>query len=487
MLKLLRKKKVAKRIFYVLAIIIIPAFVIWGSSSVINKSKTPNYAGIVFGKQVSFDEFRDALRAWKTQLKLQYGEKAEQIAAALFDPTQAAWDRIILLQEAKRRKIHVTDADVIDMLTSLPFLQKDGKFDPQTYDLFAKYSLGEEPRLFEEQLRENLQMAAVFGQITRDVKVSDEEIRKEYERQNVQRRVKYVYFAANGYKDKVSVTDEEVRAFYEKSKEKFKVPPQINVAYIGAEYDEKTSDEQKKAITDKLTKALSLARSKGLEETAKELNLKFDETGFFGFEDPIPTLGWMPQLSGLLFDLQEGTLSKIVDSGRGVYLFKIREKKAARIPEFKEVKEKTKDALIGEKSKELAAGKAKEFLDSLKNQSPLFESTAQTSGLTVKETPFFSHESYIPELGMAQPIKDAAFVLKDDAIAQNTVEMEQGFYVLKSTGSVPFDEEKFKKEKDEFAKNLLEQKRNKVFDGFVDDLKKRADLVSYVPATKQKI
>ena len=259
------------------------------------------------------------------------------------------------------------------------------------------------------------------------------------------------------------------------------------MAYIGAEYDEKTSDEQKKAITDKLTKALSLARSKGLEETAKELNLKFDETGFFGFEDPIPTLGWMPQLSGLLFDLQEGTLSKIVDSGRGVYLFKIREKKAARIPEFKEVKEKTKDALIGEKSKELAAGKAKEFLDSLKNQSPLFESTAQTSGLTVKETPFFSHESYIPELGMAQPIKDAAFVLKDDAIAQNTVEMEQGFYVLKSTGSVPFDEEKFKKEKDEFAKNLLEQKRNKVFDGFVDDLKKRADLVSYVPATKQKI
>ncbi len=59
MLRLLRKKKVAKRIFYVLAAIIIPAFVIWGSASVINKKNDiPNVAGRIFGKNVSYDQFQ---------------------------------------------------------------------------------------------------------------------------------------------------------------------------------------------------------------------------------------------------------------------------------------------------------------------------------------------------------------------------------------------------------------------------------------------
>lgn len=50
-LKLLRNKKVSKKIFYVLAAIIIPAFVVWGSASVMNKDKTPNIAGRISAKR----------------------------------------------------------------------------------------------------------------------------------------------------------------------------------------------------------------------------------------------------------------------------------------------------------------------------------------------------------------------------------------------------------------------------------------------------
>jgi peptidyl-prolyl cis-trans isomerase D len=484
MLKLLRKKKVSKRIFYGLAILIIPAFVIWGSSSVINKSKVPSYAGIIFGRKISFDDFRDAQDAWKTQLKLQYGDKAQEAATTLFNPTQAAWDRLILLHEVSQRGIHIKDKELIDTITRFSFLQKDGRFDPQTYDLFLKYSLGEYPRVFEEHLRQNLAMATVFEQVTADTRVSDEEVKKAYEEQNVQARIKYVFFPSQGYKDKIPLIDEESKKYYESNKDKFKIPPQINAIYLRLDYKEDMPQEEKTKISETMKTALKVARQKGLSEAAKELHLDAKETGLFGFDDPIPHLGWMPQLSTILFSLEANSLSKIIEDNRGVSLFQIKEKKDAYIPEFIAAKDKVKDALLSGRSKETARQKAKDFLAQAKTPSVSFEKAAEGAGLQIKETPRFSREEYIPELGMAQPLKDVAFKLKPEAVADDIVELEQGFYVLKCAETVPLDEEKFKKEKDEFSKQILEQKRNKVFNDFFEGLKKRARLINYIPETK---
>ncbi len=435
---------------------------------------------------MSFDDFRKALFAWNTQLKMQYGEKANEIAAAFFNPTQAAWERLILLHETKRRGLKATDPEIITALTNMPFLQKNNDFDPQAYGLFLRYSLNMQPRAFEEQLRENLSMAKLFKEVTEGIAISDEEIKKEYEQINVQTRVKYVFFPVKGYKDKVSVTEDETQAYYERSKEKFKVPPQINVSFCGAEFKEGASEDEKTKTKEKLTKAYTLAKARGLAAAAKEENLEVKETGLFGFEDPIPGLGWMPQLSRILFDLSAGNLSKVVETPRGAYVFMVTEKKEASIPTYAETKDKAKDALLSERSKEIALNNAKDFLNSIKTKSLPFEKAAQESGLTVKETPLFAHEGYISELGIAQPLKDAAFKLAKDAMAENPIELEQGFYDIQSIETIPFDAEKFKKEKDDFSKQLLENKRNKVFKDFSENLKKQARLISFVPDTKPK-
>jgi len=57
LLKFLRKRKNMKRIMWALAILIIPAFVIWGAgTSEKRKEKGPSYAGKVFARKVSFEE-----------------------------------------------------------------------------------------------------------------------------------------------------------------------------------------------------------------------------------------------------------------------------------------------------------------------------------------------------------------------------------------------------------------------------------------------
>src|SRR3989338_6391314 len=119
MLKALRKKGVAKKIFICLAIVIVPAFVLWGSASLL-RSQRSSYAGKISGRKVSFDEFQESLRAVQTQALMQFGENFYKIQRFL-KLNLEAWDRLILLQEAKRRRIKVSDQEVIEEINQLPF------------------------------------------------------------------------------------------------------------------------------------------------------------------------------------------------------------------------------------------------------------------------------------------------------------------------------------------------------------------------------
>jgi len=69
------------------------------------------------------------------------------------------------------------------------------------------------------------------------------------------------------------------------------------------------------------------------------------ETGLFGLEEALPSIGWIPQLSSALFDLPQGALSKIMDLERGIYLFEIKEKKNAYLPELAQIKDKVDVAI----------------------------------------------------------------------------------------------------------------------------------------------
>jgi hypothetical protein len=480
MLKLLRRKDISKRIFYVLAAIVIPAFVVWGSSSVLSKEKTPNYAGLMNGKKVSFEDFRKAYFAWKTQLRLQYGDKAEEVANNYLNPVQATWDRLIFLQEANRRGFRASDQEVLAMITSYPFLQRNGQFDRQSYFLFLKYSLGISGHIFEEQLRENLAMGRVFDQETKNISAEDEEVRREYEKLNMATRVRYVAFLHNAYKDSILVTDEDIKNFYDKSREKLQIPPQINVAYVGIESETKMTTEEKKSATERIQKVLTFAKEKGLEAAAKEFDMPLKETGLFGFEDSIPGFGWIPQLSGVLFDMGPDELSKIVETSRSISIFYIKEKKDAYIPDMKDAQPKVKDLILNEKSKEIAQKKAIEFLEKIKVQGMSFDDAVKDSGLTVKETPPFTQESYVEELGMAEPLKTAAFKLEKDNVSDEAIALEQGFYIIQSLETPVFDDEKFKEEKDEFRKQVIGNKRNQAFTKIFEEMRKKARVVSYV-------
>ncbi|MBL7068905.1 MAG: SurA N-terminal domain-containing protein [Candidatus Omnitrophica bacterium] len=140
-----------KRILWGLALVIIPAFVFWGAGGLRESS---NYAGTVFGKRVSFDEYRESLNAAKNQALIMYGSNFYKMREAM-DLDNQAWDRIIMLNEAERCRIKVTDSEVIARISSFGFFRnKEGSFDKGAYDIILKNTFRTDPRRFEEDIRQ---------------------------------------------------------------------------------------------------------------------------------------------------------------------------------------------------------------------------------------------------------------------------------------------------------------------------------------------
>ncbi|MDD5044763.1 MAG: SurA N-terminal domain-containing protein [Candidatus Omnitrophica bacterium] len=177
-MKHLRKKDTAKKIWIVLIIIILPAFVLWGLGSASRAKGRINYAGKIFGKKVPLQEFADAYSAVLTQGILRWGEENFAKMVKELDLKQEAWSRIILLKEAKKRNIRVSDKELAIFIESSPMFQYNGRFNMKAYKEILQFVLHVNVPVFESQMRENIMIAKLYNQVTAQVKLSNEQIRQ---------------------------------------------------------------------------------------------------------------------------------------------------------------------------------------------------------------------------------------------------------------------------------------------------------------------
>jgi peptidyl-prolyl cis-trans isomerase D len=180
-------------------------------------------------------------------------------------------------------------------------------------------------------------MTKLYEDVTKPIAVTDDQAREEYKKQHTETRLRYVLFTPQNYKNDVAVTDEELNKYYEASKENFKVPPQINAIYCLIPYQEETTQEEKSKARETMEKIAREAKNAG-SAAAQAASLDTKETGFFGFNDPIPALGWLPQIKTAIFDTPQGSFTQPLETERGIYLFGILEKKTPTSRNSKKLK-----------------------------------------------------------------------------------------------------------------------------------------------------
>lgn len=499
MLRSLRNKKTAKKIWIILAAIIVPAFALWGSGSLIRSKEEAAYLGRIFGKKISALEYKDALEAVKNQAILQFGDKLSEIKNQLNLESQA-WERLLLLAEAKKRGIKTNDAEVIELLKIYPIFHKKGSFDNSMYLYMVRYVFHTQPRVFEEQTRQNLILSKLYNALTGSVSLNDEEIKEAYRKENEQISIYYIAALYSDFTKGIVPSEEEIKDYFSGNSLEFKQPLSFNIEYVSLakdDKDEKTAAEKIDNLTLRLNKGEDFSR------TAKEFGLQVKESGLFAQNEPIPGIGWSPEILNLISKTQAGQFIFPAPVDKNYYILRVKEKKDPYVPELEKIKDKVRAGLIKRKSQEIAKTKIEECLKQLrqgykppplkksktakrekkisktsggsKEKTPEttvdFDNAAAALGLKSSSTGLFKYNSYIENVGASDTFWTNAANLKENRISE-IIGLPSGFYIIKLKSRVPVDEEKFNKEKIELSQKLLLQKKQEYFIKFLGELKK---------------
>ena len=182
-MKFFRKKKNMKIILWVIAILIIPGFLIWGVG-IGGSGRSQYYAATVNKEPITLREYYKQLGEVEEQYRKIFGDKASELLKGL-NIEQGVLEGMIreriLLQEARRRRIKVLNSEIVEVVKSDPsFLDEKGRFDERKFKEVISSYPPEELRKIEDELRKRITIDKLKELVIAEgnISVSDEEVDK---------------------------------------------------------------------------------------------------------------------------------------------------------------------------------------------------------------------------------------------------------------------------------------------------------------------
>ncbi len=488
MLNKLRKRGFAKKVLWVVAVLIILSFGLMGQAYLLRNRRGPTYAGEVFGRKVSLDEFSRQYKQAALQARIRFGDETSQKP---IDMIALTWDRILLLEEARRRRIRIPDEDVVRFIEAYPFFQRDGRFDRRVYSNVLRYVFRIPEHVFEEGIRDHLKILALYEQTTQTARVDPKEVREAYRLRNETVRVDYVLFPWESHRPSTPPPIETLQRFYEDHPEDFIRPLAVKTAFVTARFpktkeDEEVPEEVRQAVWDRiLAVRQDVEKGTDLATAAAAQDLKVEEIDSLGMKEAPRRTGWPLAVIKEVFDLPAGGLAGPIETEEGYLLVRVTDRRENYLPPFTRVKDEVAAAWRKQRALEeshRAAEAARkglaETLAGLKH--PDFTALCKERGLEVRRTPDFRRGDYLPGIGVAPAFQKAAFALTPEKPLSDVAATPAGSAILFLEDRSPADPKAFAEAEEGLTRELLQKKKDFIFNDFLTKLRLRAELEDLV-------
>jgi len=426
MFDLVQKHK--KLIQIMLAIIFLP-FAFFGIDSYFRSGDGANHVATVGGQPISQQEFSMALQERQNYLQRLIGKGVDP---SLLDSPElrfAVLDGIIrqrlLVNQAVRSNVLVSDEQLQQVITEQPAFQDDGKFSHARYvELLKRQNTSEIG--FEATLRRDLMLQRVNGAYLGTAIVPNSVAERLLRANAQQREVSQSVLDPDKFAAQVKVDDATVKAYYDSHQSDFQVPEQARVEYVVlaldaiAAHTDISADEIKQFYEQNLKqyargeerqashilitvdaqatpeqKQAARAKAEQLLKQVKQNPASFAELAKNNSQDPGSAakggdLGSFPRgamdkpFDDAVFSMKPGDISNLVESRYGYHIIKVTgEKKHAFDEARKQVELDLKRQKAGKKFADLAEqlnNQVFEQGDSLKPAADALKLPVQTSG-----------------------------------------------------------------------------------------------------------
>lgn len=369
--------------------------------------------------------------------------------------------RKILLNEAKRQGLTVTDAELIEKVQSYPVFQVDGEFDRDRYIQVLRLNRFT-PSDFEQSQREELLLVKLENFIKDGVHVTESEVRDTFWREKEQVNVDYVRIDPARFAGQIEVNDTDLTTFYQGHQERFRKPEQVRVAYVVidpdalleqvtvtdeqlAQYYEAHKEEFRQEAQVRARHILrKLAPEAGPDEEVKVRSVMesvqqrlragedFAALAREFSEDPASVeqggdLGFFKRgemvkpFEDVAFALQPGQVSDIIRTDFGYHLIRVEEVQQAGYRPLEDVRSSLRERLTQEEVKRLAEAKAQALYEALTAPGARWKDVVQEAGISSLETPLIARGQAVEGIDNAFLFTQTAFGLQTDEISAPTL------------------------------------------------------------------
>ena len=474
MLSVLRKNAGSWLVKVVLGAIVI-VFMFWGVGSYRERERTR--VAVVNGTIISLNEYDTTYNALLEQIRQRFGNNLnEDLIKSLQLRTQALnqlIDQKLLLGEAARQNLRVTDSELSGAIMKMAAFQSAGAFNARIYDsVLSRNRLN--PKQFEALQRDGMLIGKLRSYIENNAKVSEpegkdyyrwkntsvnldyflfspdqytgiypttEEIQTYYEDHkgsymtDAKVRVRYLNLESGAYASQVTISDEEVADYYDSHLEEFEIEKTVEARHILIKVDAESSPEVVEEKNQKAQDVLKMARE-GQDFAALAKKYSEGPTSKVGGKLGAFKRDAMEKpFSDKAFSMEVNEISDPVRTRFGWHIIKVEEINEASTSPIAEAEADIRKTLVAEQTKGLAFDAAQEILDTSFEGDDLVEA-AEANGMMILTSTLFTRSDPDKALKDHAKVATAAFKLSSMEISE-MIDHSDGYYILQVIEKIP--------------------------------------------------
>ncbi|MBD3337234.1 MAG: hypothetical protein GF355_17110 [Candidatus Eisenbacteria bacterium] len=423
----------------------------------------------VNGDPISVDAWERALQEARLGYRNQTGQNPD--GATELRLRAQAWEGLIqdilVRQEAERLDIEISDEELafairnqpLPEFVSHPQFQTEGRFDLAKYQA-ALANPNFNPLPLENLYRRTLPLQKVQERVLSSVKVSDDELWREFRRRNEKVRFDMIHYPLGRMSledDEITPGDEVLTAYLEENAEEYRIPDQAELKFVSVPVHYSTQDS---------LEALDQARM-SLEEyqegedfsilveaySEAPPNRRGGETGSFVLPEQFAPAA----LRDTAFALEEGEVSGVLHTSAGFHLIKadsVKTEDGVELRKFSEIfipLRPTYETLVDIRTRIV------DFADSAAVHG--FDETAERMGLTPDSTGLFPEDGFPRKLGRVPAAVEFAFDAKKVGTISRPIETAQAWYVVQLTQRVPAHQPELTEVRDRVLRDWQDERR----------------------------
>jgi len=455
-----------KRIVQIFLALITLPFAFFGLDSYVRSGGGGDELAKIGDVKITQQQFQQAMRDQQERLRAQM--KGELDPKLLDNPEarKAILDDLVdqrlLMLEASKKKMFVSDETIRRTIGSIDAFKVDGKFSAERYEA-ALRGQSMTPASFEAQLRQDLTLQQLAGAIGQSGVMSRTVVDRVLDIQTEKREVMEYRLALDSYLDKVKLADDAAKKFYDENAKQFELPEQakaefvvlsmesisaqlaVTEAEIKAWYDghkdKFQQPEERRAshiliASEKLGKEKAKAKAEEIFKEVQKNPASFANLAKKNSDDPGSAekggdLGYFGRgmmvkpFEEATLKLKEGEISDIVESDFGFHIIKLTGIHAAKEKPLAEVKGEIEAELKKTASSRKFAEAAEAFSNMVYEQADSLKPVAEKFHLTIQQSDWLGRQTK-PANGPLANEKVLAALFTDDSIKnrRNTESVE---------------------------------------------------------------